>query len=82
MSTEMDNGTDFILERSIRGTVVNSHNMIYGNKCRVYGKATSGNLHFFVIDKMRFLSIAKKDSFLMLKLKKMASSYLQLSKES
>jgi hypothetical protein len=70
MSTTMDNNENFILERSIRGTVINAHSMIYENKCKVIGKASDEhNLSFFCIDKMRLMRIIKKDAYLMTKLR-------------
>jgi len=82
ISTTMDNGLDFIMERCIRGTVVNAHSMIYEDECKVIGRASADeHLNFYVIDKMRFLSIVRKDHLMMIFLRKQVSNYLQLSKE-
>jgi hypothetical protein len=71
----MDNGTDFVLERSPRGTVIHAHNFLFEKKCQL--KASNDHpLYLYVIDKMRFLNIVSKDKFLFETIKNFIEQFL------
>jgi CRP-like cAMP-binding protein len=64
ISTKMDNGFEYTIDRCNRGCVINSESFLVEDILKV--KATTVNtVHIMTIDKSRFLRIIKRDRPLM-----------------
>jgi len=76
ITTKMDNGSDFVLERCPRGTIIHARNFLFEKKSQL--KATNEHpLYLYVIDKMRFLNIVAKDKHLYESIKYFIEDYLE-----
>ena len=64
IDTKMDNGTNMIIERCSRGTIINATNFLLEENLHLRASNTMP-AYIYVIDKIRFLSIIVKDKILL-----------------
>lgn len=76
ISTKMDNGTEFILERCPRGTVINATSFLFEEPLELTARTVTP-VSLYVIDKQRFLSVVSRDEKLLKRLEKELNSHLE-----
>ena len=76
ISTKMDSGTEFAVEKATRGTVINSTSFLFEEALELSAKTTKP-VNMYVIDKLKFLSIVGKDEKLLKRLEKEISNQIE-----
>jgi len=76
ISTKMDSGTEFVLEKALRGTIINATSFLFEEPLELSAKTVS-RVNMYVIDKLKFLSIAGRDKDLLRKLEKEINKQLE-----
>ena len=76
IKTKMDSGTDFVIEKATRGTVINSTSFLFEEPLELSAK-TVKPVNMYVIDKLKFLSIVGRDEKLLKKLEKEINNQLE-----
>jgi CRP-like cAMP-binding protein len=81
ITTKMDNGADFAIEKATRGSVINSTSFLFEEPLELSAK-TIKPVNMYIIDKLKFLTVVGRDEKLLKKLEIEISNQLEQNNQN